>query len=63
MPLLPYGLYGLYRDSVPVQGCTLLYFVRFHGMVNDYFTCTSMRDVETFFFRVPICGGEIEVRV
>jgi len=22
----PYGAYGLYRASVPVQGCTLLYF-------------------------------------
>jgi len=24
IPLLPYGPYGLYRASVPVQGCTLL---------------------------------------
>jgi hypothetical protein len=23
IPLLPYGPYGLYRASVPVQGCTL----------------------------------------
>jgi hypothetical protein len=25
IPLLPYGPYGLYRASVPVQGCTLPY--------------------------------------
>jgi len=24
IPLPPYGPYGLYRASVPVQGCTLL---------------------------------------
>jgi hypothetical protein len=26
IPLLPYGPYGLYRASVPIQGCTLLFF-------------------------------------
>ena len=26
IPLLPYGPYGLYRASVPVQGCTLPFF-------------------------------------
>ena len=30
-----YGPYGLYRDSVPVQGCTLPYFT--------FFTCTLRR--------------------
>ena len=24
----PYGLYGLYRTSVPVQGCTLPTFIK-----------------------------------
>jgi hypothetical protein len=27
IPLLPYGPYGLYRASVPVQGCTLPYLM------------------------------------
>ena len=28
----PYGLYSLYRASVPVQGCTLL---SLHGTTNE----------------------------
>jgi len=28
IPLLPYGPYGLYRASVPVQGCTLSVFTK-----------------------------------
>jgi len=27
IPLFPYGPYGLYRASVPLQGCTLLFFI------------------------------------
>jgi len=34
----PYGLYGLYRASVPVQGCTLLFYIKlcFDGLFTYY---------------------------
>jgi len=42
----PYGPYGLYRVSVPVQGCTLHFYQPFGtlwpviGLRKDFFTST-----------------------
>jgi len=52
----PYGPYGLYRASVPVQGCTLPFhfFIRsdFSSIpivVDRFFTWISLGDVNSFF--------------
>jgi len=41
---LPYGPYGLYRASVPVQGCTLpyfFYFTLYHSGLACELRCTT----------------------
>ena len=47
IPLLPYGTYGLYRASVPVQGCTLPFCIwvevgqpccKWSALLADHFT-------------------------
>ena len=36
----PYGLYGLYRASVPVQGCTLSYFTVANTVIRQFLLST-----------------------
>ena len=43
IPLLPYGPYGLYRASVPLQGCTLPYLSAF-TRVHFTFTFHGRKD-------------------
>jgi len=42
IPLLPYRLYGLYRSSVPVQGCTLHLYLIFQ-------TASEIRPASSFW--------------
>ena len=50
----PYGLYGLYRASVPVQGCTLLLY---KCLIFDFHY-----EVEYFRLRYPEDGGNVFFR-
>ena len=38
----PYGPYGLYRASVPVQGCTLPFYLLWDPIIYVHTECTSL---------------------
>ena len=51
----PYGPYGLYRASVPVQGCTLLTLYNIQGEHKVFpwlqtFLTRKLRGIQTYFF-------------
>jgi len=47
MHLLPYELYGLYRASVPVQGCTLPFIL----YIGQFFTIGMQLEHAALFLR------------
>jgi hypothetical protein len=51
-PLPPYGPFGLYRASVPVQGCTLLFFTVNNKNVVDRRICELRIWLSEFRFRI-----------
>jgi len=56
IPLLPCGPYGLYKASVPVQGCTLPFFcvhaLRPVSIPGYYFLCKAVTRFTIFKFKV-----------